>query len=581
MVESTRRSRVPFLVLRFMRRPLMLLVAVYSVSMVGWVLIPGPVIDGVQQEMSLFHAFYFLTYTATTTGFGEILYPFTDAQRMWSIASLYAGVVAWLYAIGAIIHLVQNPHFRHAVAERRFTTKIARLTEPFVMVCGFGNTGSLLTRGLSDNGITAVILDLDPDRVMALYLRDYRVAMHALCADARVPQHLIEAGLMQPNCRAVVALTGDEEGNLKIATTARLLNESLRVIVKSTSEEYEQTLSTLGADVHIVDPFHTYSRYLRATIRNPLIHMFNAWLVGVPRANLAMYPEIPHDRWILCGYGRMGRSIHAALASAGIEVTVIDPDIAAGDVEGGTFICGRGSQEQLRAAGIESAAGIVVGTNRDPENLGIVLNARTLNPKIFILVRQNRHRNEVVFSAAQADLIMQPSLVTARRMLFVLIAPLLRDFYDHVRVFDIDSNEAFLESVIGELRNRLGETKPRVWTTRVDKKSSAALTRYLEDGRPVALGDITRDPSNREAQLACVPLVVRSAGNVSVMPRADRAVYPGDEILFCGSSRGYAALDATLNNDYTLTYVVTGVEETRSIVLRWLFRRSESQVSAT
>jgi len=459
MTERTHSARVPFLVLRFMRRPLMLLVAVYSVSMVGWVMIPGPVIDGVPQEMSLFHAFYFLTYTATTTGFGEIPYAFTDLQRMWSIASLYAGVVAWLYAIGAIIQLVQNPHFRHAVAERRFANKIARLSEPFVIVCGFGNTGSLLTRGLSDNGITAVILDVDPDRVMALYLRDYRVAMHALCADARVPQHLIEAGLMRENCQAVVALTGDEEANLKIATTARLLNESLRVIVKSTSEEYEQTLSTLGTDVHIVDPFRAYAGYLRATIRNPLIHMFNAWLVGAPHANLAMYPEIPHGRWILCGYGRMGRSIHTALASAGIEVTVIDPSLEAQEVEGGTYICGRGSQDQLRAAGVEDAAGIVVGTNRDPENLGIVLNARTLNPEIFILVRQNRHRNEVVFSAAQADLIMQPSLVTARRMLFVLIAPLLRDFYDHVRVFDIDSNEAFLESVVGELRNRLGETK--------------------------------------------------------------------------------------------------------------------------
>jgi|GEM_PF-3956432 len=105
--------------------------------------------------------------------------------------------------------------------------------------------------------------------------------------------------------------------------------------------------------------------------------------------------------------------------------------------------------------------------------------------------------------------------------------------------------------------------------------------RYLEDGRPVALGDITRDPSNRETQLGCLPLVVRSAGRVTVMPRADRAIYPGDEILFCGSSRGYALLDATLNNEYTLAYVVTGVVETRSLMLRWLFRRNERQISAT
>ena len=35
-------------------------------------------------------------YTATTTGFGELPVPFTDAQRMWATVSLYAGVIAWL-----------------------------------------------------------------------------------------------------------------------------------------------------------------------------------------------------------------------------------------------------------------------------------------------------------------------------------------------------------------------------------------------------------------------------------------------------------------------------------------------------
>ena len=86
--SERRASRVLFLVLRFMRRPILVLVVVYAVSMVGWVMIPGPVIGGEERSIGLFHAFYFLTYTATTTGFGEIPFPFTDAQRMWAIVSL-------------------------------------------------------------------------------------------------------------------------------------------------------------------------------------------------------------------------------------------------------------------------------------------------------------------------------------------------------------------------------------------------------------------------------------------------------------------------------------------------------------
>ena len=56
-------------------------------------------------HMNLFHSFYFFTYSATTTGFGEIPYAFTDQQRLWATVCLYMGVVAWLYAISSIIRL--------------------------------------------------------------------------------------------------------------------------------------------------------------------------------------------------------------------------------------------------------------------------------------------------------------------------------------------------------------------------------------------------------------------------------------------------------------------------------------------
>ncbi len=273
-------SRVTFIVLRYMRRPFMVLVCAYAASMIGWVLIPAWDPEGNPRPMSFFHAFYFLTYTATTTGFGELPYAFSEAQRMWGIVSLYASVIAWLYAIGSIIKLVQNPHFLAAIAERRFAKRVRRIAEPFVIVCGFGNTGSLLARGLSDAGVTGVVVDKDQERIRALQLRDYRVDMPGLAAEARYPQHLIEAGLLQPTCVAVVALTSDEQVNLKIAVTARLMNPRLTVIIQSTSVEFEEVLATLGGDIHVIDPFQTYARYLGATILDPAIHTISQWISG-------------------------------------------------------------------------------------------------------------------------------------------------------------------------------------------------------------------------------------------------------------------------------------------------------------
>ena len=121
-------NRVTFIVLREMRRPIMTLIGVYSISIFGMVFIPGPVVNGETQYMSIFHAFYFMTYTATTTGFGEIPFEFSNAQRFWTIPCLYASVISWFYAIGSIIRLFQNPFFLRALSEARFSKSVQRLS---------------------------------------------------------------------------------------------------------------------------------------------------------------------------------------------------------------------------------------------------------------------------------------------------------------------------------------------------------------------------------------------------------------------------------------------------------------------
>ncbi len=576
-VQATDAGRVTFLILRAMRRPILVLVAVYATSMAGWVLIPGA--EGAP-PMSLFHAFYFLTYTATTTGFGEIPYEFSDLQRMWSMASLYAGVVAWLYAVGSIIKLIQNPHFAQALAERRFAKRVARMREPFVIVCGFGNTGSLLTRGLSDAGITAVILDSEPDRVNALSLRDYRVTMYALRADARVPEHLIQAGLLRPNCRAVVAMTADEEVNYTIAVAARLLNPRARVITRSTSALHEELLVAVGGDVTIVDPFRTFARYLSATIHTPAIHALNHWLIGATPEGLADPPHLPAGTWILCGHGRMGGYIHEALDALNVPVVVIDPRSTPEEVPGGAVLTGRANRETLLKAGIDFAAGIVAGTNDDAENLNILLTAKALNPDIFLLVRQNQHRNEVLFNAAQGDLIMQPSLVTARRILFLLTAPLLRTFFEELRERGLAGDTQFLANTLRELRARVGEGRPRLWTADIDEQDAPAVVELARAGTGVSVGELLADASGREDRLPCVPLVLRSGDAITVMPDLDHEVAVGDQILFCGRTRAKLMLQATLNNAYTLRYLVTGVDEPRSVALRILRGRRPPPVPA-
>jgi len=566
MASTSELDRVSMVVLRYMRKPFFALVLVYAVGIIGMALIPGRDADGNAEYMSLFHAFYFFTYTATTTGFGEIPGAFTDEQRLWAILCLYMGVIAWLYAIGSTIRLLQNPHFLQAVNEHRFARTVRHISEPFFIICGFGDTGSLLARGLSDHYLGAVIVDSDPERIKALALRDYRVKMPGLCADASVPKHLVDAGVKHPCCEAVVILNNDEDINLKIAVMAKFLNPSVRVICRSTSGRHQDHLSALGGVTNI-NPFEIFAQLLSMAITDPQLHNLNSWLVRAHGFELGNPLQVPGGDWILCGYGRMGRWFHKYMVDQGINSVIIDPDAEEKD-ESEHVIHGYAGSETLKEAGIENVAGIIAGTDHDSDNLSILMSARRLNPDVFVIVRQNNHENQLAFDAARADLTLQSSLTTARRILKFLISPLIQTLIDYLR----DQEPAQTEQLIHRLKTAVGEQTPHLWRVNLCENETGAATEYLGKGKTLRLGDILKDPRNRSDLLSCVPLMLQRDNDSMMLPPDMEHVRAGDEILFCGTEQSESLLLATLNNPYTLHYVVTGTDVPRAYFFSWLTR---------
>ena len=66
---------------------------------------------------------------------------------------------------------------------------------------------------------------------------------------------------------------------------------------------------------------------------------------------------------------------------------------------------------------------------------------------------------------------------------------------------------------------------------------------------------------------------------IEVLPALSRTIQPGDELLFCGRDCDIHLLDASLNNPYTLGYLISGRDEIRSSLLCWLFQRREHTTS--
>ena len=107
-------QHVFYLLLRRLRVPIITIICVYATSILGFVLIPGVDDEGNPWHMDFFHAFYFVSFMSTTIGFGELPYPFTPTQRLWTTFSIYGTVICWLYSIGTIFALFQEPNFRRA-----------------------------------------------------------------------------------------------------------------------------------------------------------------------------------------------------------------------------------------------------------------------------------------------------------------------------------------------------------------------------------------------------------------------------------------------------------------------------------
>ena len=384
-----------FLIFRRMRRPLLTLVLVYSIAVLGFVLIPGQDDQGNPWRMDFFNALYFVSFMATTIGFGEIPFEFTGAQRLWTTFSLYATVIGWLYAIGNILTLIQDKTFQHAINERRFARRIRNMRESFYLVCGYGETGSALIHALTERGQQVVVIDVDSERVSLLQLQNLRQYVPGLRGDASRPVHLLEAGLEHPYCRGVVALTNVNDVNLKIAIASKLLHPEIKVICRADSHDVEANMDSFGTD-HIIDPFDTFANHLAIALQVPSLHLLHEWLTGIRHQELPepVYPP-SKGHWIICGYGRFGRAVYSRLVSEGLTPTVIEENPSLTGTPEDGCVLGRGTEANtLMEAGIERAVGLVAGTNSDANNLSIIMTARELNDDIFVVARQNQEEND-------------------------------------------------------------------------------------------------------------------------------------------------------------------------------------------
>ena len=138
--------------------------------------------------------------------------------------------------------------------------------------------------------------------------------------------------------------------------------------------------------------------------------------------------EMQRDHVIICGFGRVGRSVAADIATAGRAVVVLDVSRAAGEraaeIPGVEFIHGNGAEDDdLRRAGIETAYALVACADSDEKNVFITLSARAQRPDLVIVARASAHGAGAKLRRAGADRVVEPYVMAGRTMANQVIKP--------------------------------------------------------------------------------------------------------------------------------------------------------------
>ncbi len=219
------------------------------------------------------------------------------------------------------------------------------------------------------------------------------------------------------------------------------------------------------------------------------------------------------DHYIVCGYGRMGRTICDGLFENKVPFVVVENDPKKIEImieKNLLYINGDAtSDEVLLEAGIKQAKGLVAVVRTDAENVFATLSARELNPKLFIVARGIDEGTESKLKKAGADRVVLPYELGGNRMFQLLMRPSVIDFIESVaRTRNVDIN---LEEI------------------KVEEKSTL-------------IGHSLADSPVRKDLNIIIVSVIKQDGQFIYNPKSTTVFENGDKLIAIGESQNLSKL---------------------------------------
>ncbi|HEX6207276.1 MAG TPA: potassium channel family protein [Actinomycetota bacterium] len=207
--------------------------------------------------------------------------------------------------------------------------------------------------------------------------------------------------------------------------------------------------------------------------------------------------------FVVCAFGRVGRTVARRFLDAGVPFVVVDRDEALEarmvDMNVPHLIGDPSDEEVLHQAGIDRARGLVCAVDSDATNVFITLTARALKPDLFIVARAATSESIPRLEKAGADRVVSPYVTSGEAM---ALMSLRQDVVGMLDVADLGDRDVRVEELV------------------------------------VSAGSHLEGLRVKEAAGQALALALRHAdGSTTVGPSADRPLRAGDRLLLMADER--------------------------------------------
>ena len=167
--------------------------------------------------------------------------------------------------------------------------------------------------------------------------------------------------------------------------------------------------------------------------------------------------------YIVCGAGRVGRSVIHELLRSQASVVLIDNSAErakwASDQGVLTLVADATKDETLRQARIDHAKGLVAAIASDAENVYVTLSAKVLNPSLLIAARASHEQAAEKLRRAGATTVFTPYTIIGHRMAQSMLRPHVVSFLDIASAFRQSDLDLEIEQLLVPARSFLSDKR--------------------------------------------------------------------------------------------------------------------------